>query len=335
MKIPALKQWEQWWTREAPPHILALFRIVFGSFLLLYWGLKLPHVTMLFSEEGIVLPLFDAGFLGLFFAPPNSEVAWVLYSVHMGALLLLTVGLLSRVGAAIAFILSAYYWFLSLHLFGTSFDRLFLFTLLVLACSGSDRTFSVSMWWKHGSFFAWEAASILPQRLLAAQITATYLGVGWQKLWLPDWQSGEVLAYGFIGRWATPPAYALARMNFPLEVYDWAVTAIKGFEMLLPFGLWSERFRWWFFLGGALFHIGIAVLLAIWWFLVLIPAYILFYEPEEVLKVMSIAIPAQYGNIRDHGGTARHPFSDREDRSADPGPSGAACVPLAEPRRGG
>lgn len=277
------RAWNRWWFRTGPPHLLALFRILFGGFLFVTFGIQLPYVSMLYSREGILLPLFEPiGPLTVMLAPPPAWAAMILFVVFLLSLLSFAAGLLTRVAAAVAMFLYIYYWCLTLFQFGTSFDRLFMFTLLVLVPSGCGKTFSVDMFFKHRSFFAWEPISVLPQRLIAVQITATYLGVGWQKLMLPAWQSGKVLVYGFMGRWATAPAWVIARWNLPLWFYDVSVWIIKVFELTIPFGLWFRRTRWWFFVMGALFHTGIAILLDIWWFLALIPSYIVFFEPEEV-----------------------------------------------------
>lgn len=289
-------QWNSFWFRPCPPHLLAVFRMLFGAFLLLYFGLQLPHVALLYSREGLHMPLaMPSPFLAILFAPPPPAIAYLLFITLYAFLLCFTVGLLTRVSAAIAFLLYSYQWILSLHQFGTSFDRLFLFSLLVLVCSDCGATFSADMRIRRGSWTAWRMISILPQRLLAVQISATYLGVGWQKLGLPAWQDGTVFIYGFMGRWATPPAFAIARWNIPLWFYDGVVWCIKAFEIMIPFGLWIRRVRIWFFLGGALFHIGIAVLLAIWWFLALIPAYVLFLSPEEFLDGLRRRVPSLIG----------------------------------------
>ena len=280
----ALLRWNYFFFRDAPPHVMSIFRIAFGSFLLLYWGLKWPHVPMIFSEQGIAMPLQTWLPLGLG-TVPAVEVSWALFAVFFLVLLTLTLGILPRLSAALAFVFTLYYWNLSLHIFGTSFDQLFLLILLVLAFSSTDAWLSPRMYFKRGSVFAWEPICILPQRLLALQITATYLGVGWQKIYLPSWQNGRILLQGFTGRWATPVAYMVARVT-PLWVYDVMTMITVYFEFLIPFGLWIRhyRIRWFFFLGGAIFHTSIWIFLNIWWFMVLIPAYILFFEPEEVEK---------------------------------------------------
>ena len=276
------RAWNFFWCRQASPHALAVFRIGFGAFQLLYWGLRLSHVAMLYSRDGILLPLFPPNVLFGIFAPP-AAVARAILCVLLFAIFFLTIGYRARLAAAIAFLLYVYYWCLSLYQLGSSFDRIFLFIFFVLACSGCDRAFSLSMYLRHGSFWAWEKVSILPQRLLAIQITATYLGVGWQKLLLPDWQSGTVISYGFVGRWATPLARPIALWNLPFWVFDWLNTIIKCFELTLPFGLWHRRTRLWYMAGGFVFHTMITLLLGIWWFEVLIPAYVVFFSPEETL----------------------------------------------------
>ncbi|TSD00330.1 MAG: HTTM domain protein [Candidatus Peregrinibacteria bacterium Greene1014_49] len=277
--------WDRWWTRTVPPHALALFRIAFGLFLLLYFGMQIPHIAMLYSREGLLIPAFTPDRLHtVIFTPPPAWAAHILFAVFTLFLISFTVGLCTRVSAGVSFILYFYYWILSLFQFGASFDRLFIFSLLVMAFSGCGETLSVDVKLRHGKWTAWEPVSILPQRILSLQIAVTYFGVGWQKLLLPAWQSGTILSYGFIGLWGTAPAYSLVRLNLPLWFYDALNWLIKAFEISLPFGLWSRRYQKWFFLGGAIFHILIAVLLAIWWFLALIPAYILFVEPEEVLR---------------------------------------------------
>ena len=272
-----------WWTRAVPPHSLAIFRLIFGSYLLFYWALRLPHVAVLYSREGIILPYWDPVTPSTaFLTPPSFWLAEILFLTFLACLFLFTIGFFARPAALLSGFFSIYYWLLSIHLFGTSFDRLYMFFLFVLACSGCDATFSLAIWIRRGSFFAWEPITILPQRIMAFQISATYFGVGWQKIVLPAWQSGHILAYGFVGRWGSRAAYWVARLNWPLWLYKSMVEVVKAFEVTLPFGLWFRRTRLWFMAGTLIFHFSIALLLSIWWFLILVPANILFFEPEEI-----------------------------------------------------
>lgn len=276
---------EHWAFRQAPPHALAILRLGFGAFLLFYWGLKAPHVAALFSDQGLWLSWPDAHWpvwLQLLSSPTSVAAAWTVYVALMVSLLLFTIGYWMRPAALIATVLYVYYWLISLHLFPTSYDRLFPFLLFVLAWSGADRAFSVKMWLRHGSLLCWESASVLGQRLVALQVAATYLGVGWQKMVLPAWQSGDVLSMSLMGMWGTPLARKLLTLNLPASFYDTLTFLTMALEFWLPVGLWVPRWQWLFFAMGAVFHILIALLMGIWWFLVLIPAYIVFLQPEAV-----------------------------------------------------
>jgi len=265
---------------------MAILRIAFGLNMLLFFGIHVRDVPMFFSEQGLILPtIFLPQFLLPFLTPPSVITAYIIYAVMIVSLLSFTVGFHTRLSAAIATLIYIYYITLFFHQGITSFMRLFLFLFIVFTCADSGKAFSVEMWRKHGSIFAWEMGSILTQRLVAIQITATYLGVGWQKVWLPDWQGGEILYYSFQSMWATPIAWWLVREQFPMWVYSAMVIVVTYFETALPFGLWIPKVQKWFMLGGILFHVGISLFLAaIWWFYAMIAAYITFCKPEDVLE---------------------------------------------------
>ncbi len=285
---------EQWAFRQAPPHAQALLRAGLGGFLLFYWGLKATQVPALFSNEALWLPWPNASWPTIFqwlTQPPEPILAWAIYISFMTCLLLFTIGQWMRASALLAALLYLYYWLISLHLFPTSYDRLFPFLLVVLAFSAGDRALSVRMWLKHGTLWAWEEASVLAQRIVALQVAFTYLGVGWQKMVLPAWQNGDVLAQSLMGIWGTPLAFRLTRLNWPAWVYDQLTFLVMAFEFAMPFGLWVPRWQWLFFAMGAIFHTLIAVLMGIWWFLVLIPAYVAFIEPETLLMWLRRVLP--------------------------------------------
>ena len=281
-----MNQWNHWWFRKAPPHAIALLRIIFGAYLLFFFSLRLPHVPTLFSNAGLTLPndLIIPEFLLPLFTPPSPLVAYGIFTILLLALFSFTIGAATRTSAGIATLLYLYELNLFFHQGMTSYIRLFLFILVLFTFSDAGKAFSYEMWAKHRSWFAWEPGSVLVQRLIAIQITATYLGVGWQKIWLPDWQGGEVLYYSFQSMWATPAAWWFVRQEFPMWVYSFMVLIVTYFETALPFGLWIPKVRKWFMLGGILFHLTISLFLsAIWWFYAMIAAYITFFEPETVL----------------------------------------------------
>lgn len=286
MRTPFRQRWNDWWFRPCPPHALAIARIAVGVFVCFFLSLYAGSVPLQLSDAGIALPLLAGrapAWLDPVLQPPPLAVAWSLYVLMFACAVMLAAGFLMRAGIVGLLCTALWAWQLSFHLFPATIHRVLLILLLVLLFSKADRAFSVRMYRRTGSWLAWEAVSILPQRLIALQITASYAGAGWQKLHLPDWQSGEILPYAFLSSWGTPLSRWIVRLNLPLPVYDAVVFLITFFEVTLPIGLWIRRFRIAFMIAGCLFHVAIFFLLSIWSFLFLLPfLYVTFLEPETV-----------------------------------------------------
>ena len=278
------QKWNYFFFRSCPPHALALLRIIFGLFIFFQWLIKTPYISMMFSNEGLSIPFrtFASPLLTTLLSPPSSLIAWTLFTLFLITLLLFTIGAGFRTSITLILLLYAYYHQIGLHAFFMTFERLYVFVFFVLLWSGADQTLSYRSFHKYGSIFAWEPISIFPQRLLALQISATYLGVGWQKLILPAWQGGEILSYSLVSMWGTRFGHWLAGLNLPISFYDAANWLLKFLQFLLPLGLWIPKWQWLFFVGGAIFHVTIAATISMWWFLIMVPAYIVFLEPEKV-----------------------------------------------------
>jgi hypothetical protein len=270
--------WNRYFFTPVPPHGLALIRIALGVFLLVFWIVYLPRVPMLFSDVGIVIPYADAPLL----APPAVLTAIAVYALTLLCILGVLLGWQMRLGGLLLCVLLLYYFLLSFHHFPSSFSRILLFVTFVVSLSGADRALSVHIRQTTGSWRAWEAVPVWPQRLLAIQVASTYLGVGIQKAYLPGWQGGEILAHSFLNAWSTPFAFTIAQWNIPIAVYDIGVVATKILHGVLPIGLFIPWMQRWCMVLGTLFHIGVTLVMGMWWFLVLIPLYIAFVKPEAI-----------------------------------------------------
>lgn len=231
---------------------------------------------MLLSREGLVVPLFSHGF----FSPPSALAAYALFAVCMMAIACFTVGFFTRTSGVVILLITTYWWAISLYLTWFTMEHLIPIVLLIIAFCGGDKTFSVAMRIKRGSFFAWEPIGVMAQRLLAIQLTATFTGVALQKAWLPDWQSGEVLQTALMGRWATPVAFWIARLELPSCFYDLWVKTVIYYETCLPILFWT-KWRMWGVAAMAVFLMLNTLLLSFWWFLVLVPLAITLWEPEK------------------------------------------------------
>lgn len=276
--------WQSFWFRQAPPHAIAIMRIFFGIYLIAEALCYLPFVPELFSHEGLVFSFGTLHFpdYAWFFDPPAASTAWIIAAVYMVACIGFTLGCLMRTSIVTMIVLWAYYYQLSFFLYHSSYHRIYLLILILLLISGADRTFSVHMWRKKGSIFAWETASILAQRLIAVQLCVTYVGVGLQKTWLPEWQDGMALVASIVARWSTSWGRWVIAQNLPMWFYDLNVKVIEVVEVTMPFGFWLKNWRIPAMLAGIAFHVGIGALMSIWWFVGLIPLYVFFWAPEEV-----------------------------------------------------
>ena len=276
------KQWDTWWTRSCPPHALALIRIIFGSYLIFYWCIHLPRMQMLFSSEGLVVPLIYYGWLGDLLGPMSPLWTSIMYWGLLLALVLFTIGWDMRTNALIIAGYMLYYYQLSFHLFPNTYNRLYVFLMIVLAFSGADRVYSLRMKADKGSWSAADPVSIWPIRLIALQITATFTGVSYQKLTLPLWQESGAVYYPFIGCWGTPLAYWIAR-EFITDSFSSALLwIVKIVQCLTPIGFWVPKFRLLALSLASLFLLAVTVFMSIWWFLILIPCFIVFFPPESV-----------------------------------------------------
>ncbi len=294
----AWKAWDRWWLGDISPHGLAIVRIAVGVFLFGYWLLKLPAVPQLFSNQGVATPLFSRGAPAIILWSlqlPSVAIALCLYVLLLACLLGFALGIRSQVMAAASFALSAYFWALSLHLFGTSFDILFLFFLLAFVFSDSGGTYSLDMRLRHGSWVAWRPVCALTQRLIMLQLTSTYIGVCWQKFVLADWQGGEVLYYNMQSIWATPLAFLFVRLVPWMWVYDVLVRSIEFLQFVIPIGLWVPQLRPFGVSAGIAFHLLILVFLGMGWFLAMLPGYIFFVHPDHVRSALFQRFPSFAG----------------------------------------
>jgi hypothetical protein len=296
-KALRLSWWEHWWFREVPPHALACFRIVVGAFLFLYWSLYLPHVPLLFGRAGLAMPVADVedgwpAWLVSLIETPSTPMAYGALSLLLVSFMAIAAGACFRTACVSALVLLTYVWASSQHWSWFTLEQVSIIFLIILAGSGAHQTLSLHIWRRTGSWRSWHPVSVLPQRLLSVQVTATFLGAGWLKMTMPDWQDGQVVAAALVGPWATPLAFWVAQRELPMWVYDVFTEGLRAFEMALPFGLWSPWWKW-FLAGATVFLVTNALLLSFWWFLVLLPSYIVFCGPENVANYLNAPGPLE------------------------------------------
>jgi len=288
MKIIMHSLWQQWkrfWMREGPPYLVATVRIVCGLYLLLYVLSSFPHIPLLYSHAGIAIPNIYStpAFVHPLLQLPSPTVAWVIYGVILAVIVSFTLGYRTRLSAILCLLGLTYYYQLSFHNAPATYHRLFFFLLVAFLFTDAGATFSLDAWWRFGSWFHAMPAPVLTQRLIAVQLSATYLGVAVQKLWLPDWQDPTMFFYSFQDMWSLPLAWWFVQLSPPFWVYSLMLFTVKLLELWIPVGLWIPKLRLYAIASGIFFHLIVSLFLsAIWWFWIMPLAYIVFFEPEEV-----------------------------------------------------
>ena len=252
--------WNRFWFAEASPRSYALFRIALGVFLLAYFLPLLPRVPLLFSSEGVYLPVLIPDF-----APPPA-VAWAVYGAFLLLLALFTVGVRTAVVAPLVLGGFLYHYLLNLAASDTAYDRLTGIFLAVACLAPLDG--------------AWAAAggrrrpvTVFAARLLTLQLAFLYTGSGLWKLWNPQWHSGGILELTLLGPWGSDWGRAVATAGLPAPAWDFMAWGVIGFEILAGPLLFVPRARVVVLVLALGFHLAVWVFLQIPEFLVCATAF--------------------------------------------------------------
>jgi hypothetical protein len=237
---------------------MAGFRILLGLYLLAYLGALAPHVTVLFSSQGVYMP-----FLVPDYAPPPIA-AWIVYAGALALALAVTVGFRTRFTVPLLLAAFLYHYFLALAVSYTSYDRIIILYLLVLVFAEGGRVWAVD-----------PAASSAPhpacgwgERVLTMQAFMLYFGSGLWKLMNPQWHNGRLFEGIHQGMWATPIGFWIARLDLSPQIWTLLAWSVVLFELLVGLGFLFRRLQPWAMLGAAAFHLNNTVVLGIPEFLV-------------------------------------------------------------------
>ena len=251
----SLVWWRQAWNtffhREETMLRCCVFRIVFGSLLLVNVLVWWPNLEMWFGQEGVLdyqssRAVIDRDTLTLFRWLPQTDV--VLWSAY-GLLLLHLIGLIAGVAPRWN-ALGVFVWFTSFQhrnlLIFDAEDYLFRILAFLLLLMPSGHALSVARFlpgkWKRlpcpqQRFPVW------PLRLAQIQITLVYLSSAWEKLRGDEWLDGLAIYYvtrldDLFGRFPLPSIFF--ESLFVMKLTTWTVLAIECF---LPIGLWLKETR--------------------------------------------------------------------------------------------
>jgi vitamin K-dependent gamma-carboxylase len=263
----------RWLYAPASGHRSAVFRILLGLYLLAYFGVLLPHVTLLFSNQGVHVPYFLPDYA------PAPTVAWLLFASMIALDLALLLGYRADLAARLLLLLFLYHYFLQMAVKQSSFDRLIIIYLLVLSFADAGRVFGLDARRPGPRPCVWA------ERLLGLQTVMLYFGSGLWKALNPAWHTGTLLRSTLQGMWASPLAFAIVQRGFSDRVWTLFSLGIIGFELLLAPLLIVRRTRPLGILLGLGFHLFNTVVLVIPEFLVVATTYVVFVEPATLERV--------------------------------------------------
>jgi hypothetical protein len=256
--LAAIRQkFQQFFFAEEIPYGFALMRISLSIVLLQSASVRWPHCVELYSSEGTPHSLIENyGYTN--FLPPMSPF-WTACCMSMLIVLLLTscIGFCTRLSLCGVIALQTYFAVNDLTSSITKFTVISTHALLLMILSESGRIWSVDSWlasrrdpsrvWD-SERPAWALVPVWPQRLLMFLLGFMYLGAAITKLHMPEFLTGEAMAYWimsnpnfrhFIGDWLSQsPSFLVASAHFTVL---WEIlflfTAWRGVPRYLMFGL--------------------------------------------------------------------------------------------------
>jgi uncharacterized membrane protein YphA (DoxX/SURF4 family) len=291
MKYRIVQRWNWFFFEPIDPLPIALFRIGFGicafiTFLLLHsewndwFGI---HSWISQRSMNIVEPQAR---LNLFSIIPQNDF-WIsaLFWISIGACVLLTIGLFSRISSVVVYLsLVSIHWrnpFITNG--GDDFLRVAGF-FLVFSQAGAalslDRLFRGQ---RTRSVAVIKDSSPWAQRMIQLELAFVYFMAFFNKVRGQTWRSGTavfyVLHYPPLARFALPH-WALS--STAVQAETWSVLL---FQLSFPFLVWFRRFRYPMLLLGLCFHFCLEYSLNVPLFQedVLI-AYVLFLDAETIRR---------------------------------------------------
>jgi len=289
-----LRAWDRFLFRPISPLPIAVYRILFGTLIMLDLLFLLPDLNRFFGDQG-VLPMADA--VRYFRAPGLNVLAWLpnrpacLYAFFIVSLLAaasLTVGFLTRFSAVVVWIC-----LVTLHrrnpVIVTAGDAILRLAAFYLIFSAAGRALSVDrrLRIRRGLEPRGEPAPAAPwaQRLIQIQLAVVYLATVYWKLQGKPWVDGTAVYYVTrlqeLHRFPVP---FLFDNLWTLKLMTWGTLAV---EFAVGALVWFRKLRYPVLLAGVLLHLGLEYSMNIQLFQwIMLSAYVLFIDPCDVRRAI-------------------------------------------------
>ncbi len=302
--------WNTFWFPEGPPHALALIRIGLGSFILMMWLKFLPHVTTLFSTQGLFFPYVDESLtaspltrlIGYIVGSASPLQAWFCYLSLLISIVGFTLGAFYRVSTTLYLIFLIYHYYAYTYHATYSYDKVLFIISWVMLASPAANVLSVDAWLaRRKNKRLPTSVPLWTQRIICVQLALMYFGTGVAKVTSPFWHSGEVLEQALISEWSSPLGYWLSRLDPPMGLLNAATAIAILFELYAGYFIFQRRWQLLVMASGFFFHFLNATILVVWQFLFVPLLYILFFDPGTVARKVENILGRSATDIKDMG----------------------------------
>ena len=286
------RAWQQFFFEKQSPLPIALFRIIYGSLIIItlallradwldWYGMhawvRLPTVVQL--ERGSRLNLFSI-------LPPNDAWVEAFFWVALASAILLTVGLFSRTSSILVFLSMTSIQQRNLYIIhgGDTFLRLAGFWL-IFAPAGAALSLDHLIRVRRGqgsSEIPWH--SPWAQRMIQLQLSFVYLATFLSKIRGAPWIQGTALFYVYhleeLKRFPLPDWFFNPMV---LRLGSWSALAL---EFSLAILIWVKEFRYAVLAIGLGFHLWLEYSLNIPLFQWdILSAYVLFIDAKDLARL--------------------------------------------------
>jgi hypothetical protein len=294
-----LRLWNEFFFAEQSPVPIALFRILYGTLVIVTLVLLRTDWLNWYGVHGwlslpTALKLEPGNRLNLFSMIPQSD-AWIqtLFWVALGSAILLTTGLYTRISSVLVLICLTSIQQRNLYIThgGDTFLRLAGF-FLIFAPAGAAFSLDRLIRIKRGK----ESRSIRPrspwaQRMIQLQLSFLYLVTFLLKIKGTPWLQGTALFYVYhLDEFRRFPLPSWFLRPTVLKLGSWSALVL---EFSLGVLIWVKEFRYMLLTLGLLFHLWLEYSLNITMFQWdVLSAYVLFIDPADMPRFWRWTRPA-------------------------------------------
>jgi len=286
-----IRGWDQFWFAERSLFPLALFRIILCGAMFMTDLSRQFDLGNFYRDTGMVPAGSALELFGEYYRPPfawffwgDGGVFWAHSALVIG-LLLLTLGLGGRLLNLICWIL--HIGFLQRN-YSVAFGADVIGGVLLFLMIGTQSCGTLSLWSvikRREKIVASDLFTCVFYRMIQIQLCLIYLYTGLEKLKGMTWWDGTAL-------WSVLANTQMVTMDlswlrhFPILIVLLTFSCVL-FEIFFTPLIWNPQTRRSVLIAGVFFHLGIAFLMALMNFsVVMMAAYPLFLAPQEIKWLM-------------------------------------------------